>query len=239
VEGGEGVKENHYFVRTKKRRQNSVWREAGELGEQLGGLPGETCEHRILSFSRISAAAFVQYIADQTVVRRMSICTFRVGPRALKMLSTLHGEGKLLDARFVLGRLAASRHLGNCEQKYWFRLVDMCEKWGWEACAINNHSKIALFDTDDGKFVLATSGNLNEAPNWEQYIFQQDEELYGFFDAVIDEMFDYAARREVDDPLSALVTEGHLPDRGRDAGGVRLDRGRELTWQAQDRQLTW
>ena len=192
--------DDRIFVRTKRhRRILTVCKEAGAIETLMGELPGETCEHRIVSFCGISAAAFVRWVSDHTVIRQMDLVTFRVGPRALKMLSGLHAQGRLQDARFVLGRLAASNHRHNVEREYWDRLADLCREFGWRACAINNHAKVILFDTDAGKYVLESSANLNDAPNWERYCFQQDADLYGWYQAVVDEMFAFAARETAED----------------------------------------
>lgn len=52
----------------------------------------------------------------------------------------------------------------------------------------NNHSKILLFDTENGKYVLETSSNLNECPNIEQFSFQKSDELYRLYLKVFEEV---------------------------------------------------
>ena len=58
----------------------------------------------------------------------------------------------------------------------------------WDITAVNNHSKILLFDTNEGKFVLETSSNLNENPKIEQFSFEKNEELYGFYLELFEEI---------------------------------------------------
>ena len=53
----------------------------------------------------------------------------------------------------------------------------------------SNHSKLLLFDTDDGKFVLETSSNLNENPSMEQFSFERNAELYDFYEGAFGELF--------------------------------------------------
>ncbi len=55
------------------------------------------------------------------------------------------------------------------------------QKKKWEYGDSLNHSKVLIFDTDDGKFVLETSSNLNENPRVEQFSFEKDELLYDFY----------------------------------------------------------
>lgn len=219
------MQDNRILVRTKRRRQMTVCREVEDLEALMGELPGELCEHKIISFCRISTAAFLRWVADHAHIYRMSLATFRVGPRALRLLSAMRGQGQLDEARFVLGRMAASHHRGNNEREYWGRLVELCSRYGWRACSIANHTKLALFDTDRGRFVLEGSANLNETPNWEQYTFQQDDELYGFFDQVFDEMFAFAAREG---------DQAEIPEAEDD-----LDGKEGLEWPDRDRPPLW
>lgn len=193
------MEDNKILVRSKRRRKLTVCREAKDLVALTGGLPDKTVEYKILSFCRISSEAFLRWVADETVIRQLSLSTFRVGTRAMKLLSGLHGQGRLYNVRCVVGRLSATHNEKHRERVYFERLLTMCQRYGWNVCSINNHSKVMIFDTAAGRFVLEGSSNLNEAPNWEQYTFQQDDALYEFYSAVFDEMFAFAAREDAAD----------------------------------------
>lgn len=65
---------------------------------------------------------------------------------------------------------------------------DICGRYGWQCVSRDNHTKLALFDTDAGKFVLEGSCNLNEAPNYEQFSLCRDAGLYDFYAAALREM---------------------------------------------------
>lgn len=79
---------------------------------------------------------------------------------------------------------------GNTQSRYgyWDNIAKTFEENEWGICAINNHSKILLFDTDLGKYVLETSSNLNENPKIEQFSFEKNEELYNFYLALFKEI---------------------------------------------------
>ena len=47
-----------------------------------------------------------------------------------------------------------------------------------------------LFDTDNGKYVLETSSNLNENPKIEQFSFEQNSELFDFYKKLFELMFE-------------------------------------------------
>lgn len=54
-------------------------------------------------------------------------------------------------------------------------------KKNWEYGDSLNHSKVLIFDTDDGQYVLETSSNLNENPRVEQFSFEKDKLLYDYY----------------------------------------------------------
>lgn len=70
--------------------------------------------------------------------------------------------------------------------KYYEDFKSLCDTNGWTYSVVNNHSKIMLFDTDVGKFVIETSSNLNENPKIEQFGFEKDEELFEFYKQVFE-----------------------------------------------------
>ncbi len=203
------MEDNRILIRSKRRRRLSVWREAADLTALAGALPEGDEEYKIVSFCRVSSVAFLRWVASQTVIHELTLSTFRIGPRALKLLSGLHAQGRLARARFVVGRLASSQHSKNNERTYFERLAAMCQRNSWRVCSINNHIKIMLFDTAVGRYILEGSSNLNDAPNWEQYTFQQDRALYEFYGRVFDEMFAFAGREErLDLPAEETVEPG-------------------------------
>ena len=46
-----------------------------------------------------------------------------------------------------------------------------------------NHSKVILLDTDNGKYAVETSSNLNENPKIEQFCITCGKEVYEFYKA--------------------------------------------------------
>lgn len=72
--------------------------------------------------------------------------------------------------------------------QYWEDLRELCARYGWECATRDNHTKLMLMETDAGKYILEGSCNLNEAPNWEQFSFARDAELYDFYLTCFDEM---------------------------------------------------
>lgn len=57
----------------------------------------------------------------------------------------------------------------------------VCNENKWFTHILNNHSKVHLYDTESGKYVLETSSNLNENPKIEQFSFEKDAALYDYY----------------------------------------------------------
>lgn len=91
---------------------------------------------------------------------------------------------------FAVGSLM--KDCGNTVKKYRYYddFESVCKNNGWKYSTVNNHSKILLFDTDIGKFVLETSSNLNENPKIEQFSFEKDDELFDFYKSVFERWLD-------------------------------------------------
>lgn len=182
--------EDRVITRRRRRTVSKTYVQSDRLERLMGGLPDEETVVKIVSLANLSAAGFVRFVADRAVIRRLDVSTYRIGPGALQMLRRLAEMGRLQEARFVVGQIMARDKRKSSAVRYWEDLTEYCGRYGWTAVSRDNHTKLALFDTDCGKFVLEGSCNLNEAPNWEQFSFCQDAGLYDFYRSAMDEMAD-------------------------------------------------
>ena len=164
----------------KKRKRLTVLRETRKLEELIGGeLPGEDEVFRLVSQVEFSAAAFLRFVADRAHVRWLGAVSFRIGSGVLRFLEDQAAAGRIEQIDFFLGNLTANAPKNY--RKLAERLRRSAERFGWRVRTGNNHAKLLLFDTDRGAFVVETSSNLNELPNMEFFIFEQDAELLAFY----------------------------------------------------------
>ena len=164
-------------------------REKCEIEKIVKGLPGDDEVFKVISYGGFSSIGFVQFIANKTKINRMSVSTLRVGKKHLKCLDMLYRQGKLGHVRFLIGNVMKNDSKTGLRYGYYDNLQSICDKNGWDVVVKTNHSKILLFDTDLGKFVIETSSNLNENPNMEQFSFEKSDKLYDFYNQVFDEQF--------------------------------------------------
>lgn len=167
------------IVQKQKRKRFNVFREVKELSAIYPDLPSDGECFKAVSCGNFSSIAFIMFVAQKTKINRMYASTLRVGRKHLFTLDALHKKGNLDYCGFVVGSIMKEDQAQEVKKyQYYNDLKAVCEKNGWGYAAINNHSKVILFDTDVGKFVLETSSNLNENPNIEQFSFEKDEQLF-------------------------------------------------------------
>lgn len=176
---------------TKRRRTTcALYVQSDKLDDLIGQLPDEGEIVKVVSMANLSAAGFIRYVADNCTIRELIVSTYRIGPNTLRQLRRLRDLGHLDKATFVVGKLMSRDKRKASAIRYWDDLTDMCQRYGWRCVSRDNHTKLALFDTDKGKFVLEGSCNLNEAPNYEQFSLCRDAELYDFYAGALREMME-------------------------------------------------
>ena len=106
----------------------------------------------------------------------------------MQALNVLHSSGRLEKANFLIGSFMKNDSKTGLKYGYYQLFDRICGKNGWNYTVVQNHSKILLFDTDAGKFVIETSSNLNENPKMEQFSFEKNAELYDFYFSALGEL---------------------------------------------------
>ena len=183
---------NQIVFTPKKRLQFHIVREVQELTKIMPGLP-ENEVYKMISCGGFSSIAFVKYIADKTRINRMIASSLRVGKKHLMVLDNLYKQGKIGTIDFVVGSIMKNDSDTGKSYGYYDNLVTVCEANNWHVFSFNNHSKILLFDTNLGKFVLETSSNLNENPNMEHFSFEKNNELFDAYKRAFEKLFERSA----------------------------------------------
>lgn len=165
----------------KKRYKFHIIAELLKIEALTTDLPDDETVYKFLSVGGFSSIGFVKFIADRTKIKHLTVSTLRVGKKHLAVLDELHRQKKLDTVTFIVGSIMKNDSALGKSYGYYDDLKAVCKNNDWTIICYNNHSKVLLFDTDDGKFVLETSSNLNENPNMEQFSFEKNEELYDFY----------------------------------------------------------
>ena len=173
--------ENIVINRPSKRKKFNIFKSIMDLSEICPDLPDCEC-YKFISGGGFSSASFIALIASKTVIRHLYVSTFHIGKKEILLINKLHNEGRIIDADFVMFSKALET---NSRYKYSKLIEEICANNRWSLKLLRNHSKIHLYDTDDGKYVIETSSNLNENPKIEQFSFEKDFELFNFYKAAI------------------------------------------------------
>lgn len=169
----------------RKRKKYSIMRSVHELERVMPELPEDEV-YKMVSCGNFSSISVVVHVARQTKIRNLYASSFRIGRKQLQAIDALHKNGRIGKCYFAVGTLMKNDSETGKKYHYYDDFETICKKNNWEYATINNHSKILLFDTDDGKYVLETSSNLNENPKIEQLSFEKDDELYEFYRSIFE-----------------------------------------------------
>jgi hypothetical protein len=165
---------------SKKRYRFHIIAELNKIENLDNDLPNSEVR-KYISTGGFSSIGFVKFIAERAFIKNLTVSTLRVGRKHLQVLDVLKNQQKINHITFIVGSIMKNDSKLGKTYRYYDDLQAVCEKNGWKIIVNNNHSKILLFDTDKGKFVIETSSNLNENPNAEQFSFEKSEELYDFY----------------------------------------------------------
>ena len=163
--------------KAKKKRFNLIQGKR-EIRELIDRLPNDDECFKFVSSGGFSSACFISFISDITKINSLHISTFHCGKKEAQLLHSLKKSGLLDYVEFAVCSLMKN---DKGDYGYFDILKTICDTNGWTLRVKKNHSKVLLFDTEMGKFVLETSSNLNENPKMEQFSFEKDSELYNFY----------------------------------------------------------
>ncbi len=168
-------------MRLKQRRKKfNIIKAKTELKELMPDLP-ENYVYKFISNGGFSAISFVMLVAEATKINNLYVSSFRIGKKELQIIDTLHKKGIIENCCFAVGTLMKNDSEAIKKYGYYENFEKVCKDNGFRYCTVNNHSKIILFDTDVGKYILETSSNLNTNPKIEQFSFEKDDELFDFY----------------------------------------------------------
>lgn len=168
---------NRLLITSKKSKRFDLIRSCHYLFSCCERLPFCNECFKFISNGDFSSASFISLVANHTVIHDLYVSTFRVGRKEMLLLHKLASENRLENVHLVM----FSQMLDGDNDETTRIIKRICAKYHWEPVVKKNHSKVLLFDTDDGKYVIETSSNLNENPKLEFYSFEQDPDVFEFY----------------------------------------------------------
>lgn len=160
-----------------KRKKFSIIRSVEDLKEEYTRLPNKHV-HKYISYGHFASISFILLTGRYAHIKKLYVSTFRVGKKEMIQLAGMHGSGALDEVELVVSGLMED---GENKYKYFQVMKNICNENGWRVTSKKNHSKVILFETDQGKCVIETSSNLNENPKIEFFSFEKSDELFDFY----------------------------------------------------------
>lgn len=171
----------------KHRVMMDVTAEAKQLEQIIQAPPTHDQCYKMLSVrGGFSTLSIIKYVADLEPIEEMYVNTFRIGLKHFDELDKLHSQRRLKMAHFITSSLQRDT---DRTYNYFGEISKKCKKNKWELKVLDNHSKVILLKTKKNWHVIETSSNLNENPKMEQFNWENDEELYKWYEALFIELF--------------------------------------------------
>jgi len=156
--------------------------------DEIISYPKQNQQYRIVTQNSFNAFTFVlKFIADFGFLNECILTSYNISQKTLFAIEELINNGKIQHLTLLISESIQFR----IPQRYveieniFHRNPDKIK-----VAMIWNHTKIMLAKTKKHHFVVEGSGNLSDNARIEQYIFEDNEEIYKFHKAWIDEIFE-------------------------------------------------
>ena len=173
-------------MKSKRKIRMNLEIESSQLRQLIDRPPtNEECYKMLSMKGGFSTLGIIKFVSDDEPIEELYVNTFRIGLRHFDELDKLHHNGKLKMAHFITSTLQrdTDRHYN-----YFGEISKKCKKNGWELKVLDNHSKVVLMRTKKNWHVIETSSNLNENPKMEQFSWENDKELFEWYEALMKEL---------------------------------------------------
>ena len=170
------------MLRLKQRKHRfSLFKSKRDLATALNdALPADDTRYIAITRGGFSSITVICYIAEHTRIRALHASTLRLGEKQALAMLKLQRDGRLGTVDLIVGGLQqrTDRARG---YNYLQRIEEATGDNAWTIRVERNHSKVILMDTDDGKFVVETSSNLNTNPHVEEFGIEKSAEAYDYY----------------------------------------------------------
>lgn len=181
---GKGLTSGGYLkttIRLPQKRSKFSPSPTGDASSAIGPLmPG----FRIVGVSRgqFSMLDMIETILGQIGPAAVAVSTWTQGKSEIERVTFLLKTLKITDFRLLVDRSFVKLH------PEYVRVIQRMA--GPESLRqTRTHAKFALIAVDAWRIVIRTSMNLNRNPRLEQFDVDDDQEIYAFFETIVNEVF--------------------------------------------------
>lgn len=140
-------------------------------------LPENKEQIRLVTFRSFNAVHFLNYIANKEKVNHLILAVYSINAEAAKLIDDLVNDGKIDKATILMSNLRNKAH----RQKEQITRDLFVDNPKVDLFFLSSHAKIMSIKTEnDNYYTLEGSGNLSYNSRVEQYVLDNDKELFNF-----------------------------------------------------------
>ena len=135
-------------------------------------------QYRIVTEKQFNAYALILYLLQTEIIEELNIAIYRINEPTVVSIIELIEQGKIKRANFVISNFFNQTKK---PEKWAILLRDYCSKS--DKCThryTHNHAKVVTIKTNSGYYVFEGSGNMSDNARIEQYVFENNKDVFDF-----------------------------------------------------------
>lgn len=168
----------------RKKDVEKLYKNINDL-KTLNILPKNNEQIRIVTHKNFSSIDFISMISNFENIIELNLAIYRINLKSLSVLIMLHKKHKFKMNIVVSNFFRASKknERWHTELKYYAEKNDDVTNFHCDT-----HAKISLVKTENNYYVIEGSGNMSSNSRIEQYIFENNKEVFDFHSKWIKEL---------------------------------------------------
>lgn len=149
-------------------------------------FPKKNEQLRLISTKNFNTAAFIKFISEYEIIEEAILIIFTLNKYAARIIIDLYNQRKIKKINCLISSI---RNAGNEIKSQSIRMLIDNIGNDFKLFMCNSHAKIISLRTEkENYYTVEGSGNMSENGRVEQYVFDNDENLFNFTKNWIEEI---------------------------------------------------
>jgi len=176
-----GIEDNKLKQRALKRvvKNNQIHFIKAKALSDLCKKPKPNEQYRIITEKQFNAYALILYTLESELILEMYLAIYRINEPTVSSIIDFIEAGKIKKAIFIISNFF--NHTKRPE-KWALQLKAWCDSTKKDVKHIytHNHSKVLAIRTKKNYYIFEGSGNMSDNARIEQYIFENNKQVFDF-----------------------------------------------------------
>lgn len=142
--------------------------------------PGE--QIRLVTMNSFNTIAFIQLIARKETILHLILIIFAINLEAAQTIANLKNSGRIKKLTVIVSSIRNAGH------KIKSKAIKLLRQNQIKLIFVNSHAKISAIKTATNHYIIEGSGNMSYNGRIEQYVIDNDENLFKFTENWINEI---------------------------------------------------